>query len=143
MKRLILAGLALALAPQGAAFAQTHTVAQLSAQDDARIAALAGEFFALLRVSGMEAAMRDTFGDNGDVLSPTNVAIFRTIDENCAPMSEVELIETEGFGTRAARRNFVTLHGECLIRWEIMFARYDVEWVFQGFNFATLDGNNW
>ena len=143
MKRLAIAALALALVPQGAAFAQTSTVAQISAADDAQIAALAGDFFAMLRVSGMEAAMRDTFGDNGDVLSPNNVAIFRTIDENCAPMSEVELIGIEDFGTRAARRNFVTLHGDCLIRWEIMFARYDVEWVFQGFNFATLDGNNW
>jgi hypothetical protein len=56
---------------------------------------------------------------------------------------EVELIDTKDFGSRVARRSFVSVLGSCLIKWDIMFSRRGVVWYFEGFNYETLNGNNW
>jgi hypothetical protein len=123
--------------------AQANEIAVLPPAEDARIADLARTFYDDVKKSGVEAAMRANFAESKDIVSAANLEIYRTIDVQCGRLSDVELIERKDFGTRAARRSYVSLHGTCLLKWDLTFQRTEKTWAFAGFAFNTLDGNNW
>ncbi|WP_033376514.1 hypothetical protein [Porphyrobacter sp. AAP82] len=123
--------------------AQVNEVAVLPAAEDARIADLARDFFAGMAKNGIEAAMRAKFAGSDEVVSAANLENYRLIDAQCGRLSDVELIERKDFGSRAARRSYVSSHGTCLLKWDFTFQRTEKTWSFVGFSFKTLDGNNW
>jgi hypothetical protein len=125
------------------AVAQSPEIAKPSSADENQIAAIADDFFGRIRDDGVEKAILAQFVQQDGVFTSELLASFRDVDRNCGKLIEVELIDTKDFGSRVARRSFVSVLGSCLIKWDIMFSRRGVVWYFEGFNYETLNGNNW
>jgi hypothetical protein len=122
---------------------RTSEIAVMPPAEDARIAELTAAFFEDVRRLGLEETMRKNFAGDESVLAEANIANYQKIDAGCGKLSQLELVETRNLGTRAAKRMFVTVHGTCLIRWELAFKRLDKNWAFTGFHFKTIEGRDW
>lgn len=133
-------GLAVVASP---AVSQPPAIAEVSDADHAAISELSQEFFDRVEAIGVEQAMIQTFSDAMEVNAPQMIEIYRDIDQNCATMSGVELVRSTDFGSRVARRTYVTRQGNCFIKWEFMFVKRGFAWSYEGFHFETLNGNNW
>jgi hypothetical protein len=120
-------------------------VPALPAVDRAEVNGLEKQYFDAIERDGVEAALVGMFRSRGvaDRLGDAMVKDMRTLDDQCGKLTSVERYGSESFGSRVVRDHFVAVHGSCLVRWDLTYAKTNLHWSFDRFRFHTLQGDDW